>query len=292
MIALRGLTLVTGRFEAAREILKAFAESASEGMLPNRFPDAGEIPEYNTVDATLWFFEAVHAYLLYTGDFEFVKRDFFGLLKEILGWHFAGTRFGIHVNDQGLLECGTPQTQLTWMDAKVGEYVVTPRNGMPVEVQALYYNALRIVEQLCDRFEEPEAARRYAAAANRAQDSFNRLFWSEKTGCLCDVIDGALRDESIRPNQIFAMSLSFPIFTGPLASQALAVVERELLTTRGLRTLSRDHPAYRARCEGDVSSRDTAYHQGTVWSWLLGPFITAYLSVHGRSDAALEKARS
>ena len=291
MIALRGLTLVTGRFEAARKILNAFAESVSEGMLPNRFPDAGETPEYNTVDATLWFFEAVHAYLLYTRDFEFVRSNLFGVLKEILAWHFKGTRYGIHVNERGLLGCGTPQTQLTWMDAKLGDFVVTPRNGMPVEVQALYYNALRITEQLCEDFEEPETAQRYAAAARLAQKSFSQLFWNEKTGCLCDVIDGSLRDESIRPNQIFAMSLSFPIFTGERAAQALAVVERELLTHRGLRTLSPDHPAYRARCEGDVWSRDTAYHQGTVWPWLLGPFITAYLSVHDRSDAALDKAK-
>lgn len=291
MVALRGLTLVTSRFEAARSILQAFADLVSEGMLPNRFPDTGEMPEYNTVDATLWFFEAVYSYLLYTRDFQFVRNKLFGKLKEILAWHFKGTRYGIRVNDRGLLQCGTPQTQLTWMDAKVGDHVVTPRNGMPVEVQALYYNALRVMEQLCGAFEEPETSRHYGAAACLAKDSFQALFWNEKTGCLYDVVDGDRRDESIRPNQVFAMSLSFPILTGERADQALAVVERELLTSRGLRTLSRDHPSYRPRYEGDVWSRDTAYHQGTVWPWLLGPFINAYLAVHNRSDAAREKAR-
>jgi predicted glycogen debranching enzyme len=290
MVALPGLTLVTGRFETAKNILKTFARAVDRGMLPNRWPDAGETPEYNTVDATLWFFEAARALARYTGDYDFVFAHLFEVLKRIVDWHLRGTRFGIHVNERGLLECGEPGSQLTWMDAKIGDYTVTPRQGMPVEVQALWYNALRIMEEFAVRLNDAVGARRFGEMAERAKESFDELFWNEGAGCLFDVVNGEMRDASIRPNQIFAVSLTHPILTGERAVRVLERVERDLLTPRGLRTLSKDDPQYRGRYEGNSWSRDTAYHQGTVWAWLLGPFVTGYLRTHEYSTAARDKA--
>ena len=286
MIALPGLTLATGRPEVARNILLAFARSVDRGMLPNRFPDAGETPEYNTVDATLWYFEAVRAYLAHTGDFEFVRAQLLPVLEEILAWHFRGTRYGIHVDDRdGLLACGEPGVQLTWMDAKIGDWVVTPRTGKPVEIQALWYNALCVIALLRD--DASEATQQAA----RAQASFRQRFWNPARACLYDNIapDGT-PDPAVRPNQIFAVSLHHAILSGSEARAVVDHVQRELFTPAGLRSLSPCEPGYRGRYEGGVWERDSAYHQGTVWQWLMGPFLTAYLRTHPGEPAARGQA--
>jgi predicted glycogen debranching enzyme len=281
MIALPGLTLATGHPEIAKSILAEFAAHVDQGMLPNRFPDAGETPEYNTVDATLWFFEAVRSLLQHTNDFEFVRANLYAVLTDIIDWHVKGTRYQIHVDDDGLLYSGEPGVQLTWMDAKVGDWVVTPRHGKPVEIQALWYNALRVMEKLAAKFKDGKAKRKYAAMADKARASFNQVFWSEGTGCLYDVIGGDDRDASVRPNQVLAISLTHSMLSQDRAASVLRAVERELLTPRGLRTLSPQDSNYIGRYEGDPRSRDGAYHQGTVWPWLMGPYITAYVKTFG-----------
>ncbi len=286
MIALPGLTLVTGRFDVARNILQAFAESADQGMLPNRFPDAGEAPEYNTVDATLWLFEAVRSYVHYTGDFEFVRQRLYAKLKEIIDWHVRGTRYGIKVANDGLLACGEPGVQLTWMDAKVGDWVVTPRSGKPVEIQALWYNAVRVLEDLAHRFGDS-----ISFPAELTRDSFNAQFWNAEAGCLYDVVDGDNRDSSIRPNQIFAVSLHHKMLSPEKARQVVEVVQRDLLTPLGLRTLSPHDEHYHPHYSGGVLERDSAYHQGTVWPWLMGPFLTAYVEVNGRTKQSQRQAK-
>jgi predicted glycogen debranching enzyme len=278
MIALTGLTLATGRPELAQSILREFAAHVDRGMLPNRFPDAGEAPEYNTVDATLWFFEAARALIAHIGGVEWVREHLYPVLADIIAWHERGTRYGIRVDDDGLLSAGEPGVQLTWMDAKVGDWVVTPRRGKPVEIQALWYNALRFMQELA-----PDGGAHYQALADRARNSFLPLFWNEAAGCLYDVADGGKRDGSIRPNQIFALSLTHKLVPADKARRILEVVEQHLLTPYGLRTLSPTDPQYRGRYEGDPRSRDSAYHQGTVWPWLIGPFVTAWKAVHGSS---------
>jgi len=281
MISLPGLTLVNGRWEIARSILAEFAAHVNRGMLPNRFPDAGEAPEYNTVDATLWFFEAVRSYLQYTGDYEFVRTSLYTVLKDIVNWHIGGTRYQIHMDHDGLLLSGESGVQLTWMDAKVGDWVVTPRHGKPVEIQALWYNALRVVEHLARRFGQPSVEKAYEAIANKARTSFNEVFWNDESACLYDVVNGETRDASIRPNQVIAISLTNTMVSQERAASVLRVVERDLLTPRGLRTLSPTDPNYIGRYEGGPPSRDGAYHQGTVWPWLMGPYITAYINTFG-----------
>jgi predicted glycogen debranching enzyme len=280
MIALPGVTLVNGRSDIAKDILAEFAAHVDQGMLPNRFPDAGEPPEYNTVDATLWFFEAVRSFLQYTNDYEFVQTKLFAVLKDIVDWHVKGTRYQIHVDHDGLLFSGEPGVQLTWMDAKVGDWVVTPRTGKAVEIQALWYNALRVMEHLATRFNDPQND--YGAMADKARGSFNHLFWNEQAACLYDVVNGETRDASIRPNQVIAISLTHSMVSKDRAASILKTIERDLLTPRGLRTLSPADPNYIGRYEGGPSSRDGAYHQGTVWPWLMGPYITAYTKTFGR----------
>ncbi len=297
MIALPGLTLVTGRFDIARQILEAYAQSVDQGLLPNRFPDASETPEYNTADATLWFFEAIRAYLHYSGDEKFVRQQLYPILKDIIDWHVRGTRYGIHVDADGLLACGESGVQLTgsnltWMDAKVGDYVVTPRTGKPVEIQALWYNALCIMEEFGRRFGDPSSESLCASLAIEASASFNKRFWNESTGCLYDVVENGHADGSLRPNQIFAVSLPHSMLPPEKARSVVETVQTELLTPLGLRTLSRHDPRYRARYEGGVTERDTAYHLGTVWPWLMGPFVTAYMKVNQRSEAARQQAET
>jgi predicted glycogen debranching enzyme len=282
MISLPGLCLATKRFAEARDILAAFAGSASQGMLPNRFPDAGEQPEYNTVDATLWFFVAVRAYLLATGDEPFVRDKLLPVLEDILRWHDKGTRFHIHCDEDGLLFAGEPGVQLTWMDAKVGDWVVTPRTGKPVEINALWYNALAILAELRTKFNCPgiEALQTRAAAVKKR---FAEVYWNESAGCLFDVIHNGDKDPSIRPNQLFAVSLPFDLLPESLALRVLKVVEQKLLTPVGLRSLAPGSAGYRPHYEGGVHSRDGAYHQGTVWLWLLGPYITALVRLRGEA---------
>lgn len=291
MIALPGLTLATGRYGVARHILATFAGAVDAGMLPNRFPDYGEAPEFNTVDASLWFFEAVRAYLSYTGDYKFVRESIYPSLLQIFHWHCEGTRYGIVCEEDGLLRCGEAGVQLTWMDAKIGDWVVTPRQGKPVEIQALWYNALCVLEDLAGLFGDRVLEAQCSALHARCKQSFQAQFWNPTAQCLYDVVDGDEKDGSIRPNQVFAVSLHHSMLE---ATQAEAVVERlrrELLTPMGLRTLCPRDPRYRGVYTGGVWERDSAYHQGTVWPWLLGPFISAYLKVNGRTQKARSAAR-
>ena len=290
MIALPWLTLATGRYDDARGMLLAFAESVDRGMLPNRFPDAGETPEYNTVDATLWFFEAVRAFAAHTEDYDFLRTRLYPVLTDIIAWHVRGTRYGIRMDTDGLLLAGEPGVQLTWMDAKIDGWVVTPRCGKPVEIQALWYNALRTMEDLARASGDQSNVSYYKELAGRARSAFAQLFWNESAGCLCDVVSGETRDGSIRPNQILAVSLFHSMLSGEKARAVVAVVERDLLTPYGLRSLAPSDGKYRGRYEGDPHSRDSAYHQGTVWPWLMGPFLTGYLKVNDRSAKARKQA--
>ena len=283
MIALPGLCLTTGRFDDARSILLAFAECVSEGMLPNRFPDSGEAPEYNTVDATLWFFIAARRYLDSTGDEDFLREQLLPVLRDIVSWHERGTRHNIHVDDDGLLTAGSEGDQLTWMDAKAGDWVVTPRHGKAVEINALWFNALTILSGLEQRWGSQDAVSRLSAAADRVRLRFREVFWDDDSGALFDVVHGEERDASIRPNQIFAISLPHPLLAAIDAEKVLRTVEQHLLTPAGLRSLSPDDPCFIGTYSGGPRERDAAYHQGTVWSWLLGPYITALARVRGEA---------
>jgi predicted glycogen debranching enzyme len=284
MIALPGLLLTTGRPAAAASILRTFARFVDRGMLPNRFPDAGEAPEYNTVDATLWYFEAIRAYMAATGD-DVLLRELYPVLEEIVDWHRKGTRYGIAVDpDDGLLRAGEPGVQLTWMDARVGKREITPRTGKPVEINALWFNALRAMGLFARRLRRPAAP--WEEAAGQVARSFER-FWNAGAGCCKDVIDGPDGDDpAIRPNQILAVSLAASPLPAPRQRQVVDVCAAELLTAFGLRSLSPRDPAYRGRYAGGPAERDEVYHQGTAWGWLLGPFVLAHLRVHGDRAAA------
>jgi len=287
MISLPGLSIDTP--ETARSILLEFSRHVSEGMLPNRFVESGEAPEYNTVDATLWYFEAVRRYLDVTRDESFILERIYPVLIDIVDHHLSGTRYGIHSDDDGLIQAGVPGVQLTWMDARIGDYVVTPRTGKAVEIQALWYNALKVMENLAIAF--GSASEKYGLLAARAKVSFNAKFWNDETSCLYDVIDGENRDPSIRPNQILAVSLKHGILDDRYAIRTFETVRDHLLTPCGLRTLSPTDPNYRGRYGGDIASRDGAYHQGTVWPWLMGPFIDAYFRLFGISESTRNQAR-
>jgi predicted glycogen debranching enzyme len=284
MISLPGLTLTTGRHEVAARILATFAHYAQEGMLPNRFPDEGQAPEYNTVDATLWYFEAIRAYYAVTGDDDLL-RELCPVLTEIVEWHVRGTRYGIHVDPvDGLLYSGEAGVQLTWMDAKVGDWVVTPRTGKAVEINALWYNALRILAGMARHLGEPThcgTMAEYKELADRVQASFGR-FWNDVLGYCYDVIDGPDGDDArLRPNQLLAVSLHCSPLEHAQQRAVVDVCARHLLTSHGLRSLAPGDPAYVGHYGGDRRQRDAAYHQGTVWSWLLGPFVSAHLRVYG-----------
>ncbi len=291
MISLPGLALATGRRDLARRTLETFARHVDRGMIPSRFTDAGS-PEYDAADATLWFIEAVRACRAEGRDDEEFIRDLYPLLLMIVEEHVRGTRHGIQVDRDGLLSTAPDGIPLTWMDARVGGAAVTPRHGKPVEIQALWYNALSFLVGLSQDLRDGFQAGRLASFAARVRESFERLFWNEETGCLLDVVDGSGRpDPSIRPNQLLALGLAYPLVGGRRGEAVLEVVERDLLTPFGLRTLAPSDPRYRGRYEGSPEARDTAYHQGTVWPWLLGPYLDAVLKVRGdtpevRSDAA------
>jgi predicted glycogen debranching enzyme len=291
MIALPGLTLVTGRYDAARSILLQFAQHVDRGMLPNRFPDAGAVPEYNTIDATLWYFEAVRAFLQYTGDYDFVKTNLYPVLCDIMDWHVRGTRYGIKMDEDGLLASNETGSQLTWMDARIGDWVVTPRHGKAVEIQALWYNALRVTESIASAAGDSETANHCAGMAGRAQRSFNDLFWNEERNCLFDTVFGEHRDGTMRPNQILAVSLTHSMLPKDRATLVVSAVENHLFTPFGLRSLAPDDSRYRARYEGDAFTRDSSYHQGPVWAWLLGPFITAYIKASPDPKTARDQAQ-
>jgi len=285
MISLPGLTLVTGRPEIARSILRTFAAFLDDGMLPNRFPEAGEAPEYNTVDATLWYVEAIRAYHAATGDEAFVD-ELFPKLEEIVRAHVEGTRFEIAVDPaDGLLRAGVPGVQLTWMDAKVGDWVVTPRIGKPVEINALWYNALRTIETFARTRGD---AARYDRLAAQAYASFER-FWNDSREYCFDVLDGPDGDDAaIRPNALFAVALEHAPLAPDHHRSVVDTCARLLLTSCGLRSLDPGDPRYVGVYIGDQRSRDGAYHQGTVWAWLLGPFVSAHLRVY-RDPAAAER---
>jgi predicted glycogen debranching enzyme len=290
MISLPGLTLATGRPEIARSILRTFAQYVDQGMLPNRFPDAGEIPEYNAADATLWYFEAIRAYDAATHDDELL-HELFPVLSDIIDWHRRGTRYNIHLDaSDGLLYAGAADVQLTWMDAKVGDWVVTPRIGKPIEINALWYNALQIMATFAHRMGQPEGD--YEAIAHLSQANFHR-FWNPALGYCYDVIDGPEGDDpSLRPNQLFAVILpkatDSPLLTLAQQRTVVELCGRQLLTSHGLRSLgvserqslSTNHAQYQGHYGGNPLQRDGAYHQGTVWGWLLGPWVQAHLRVY------------
>jgi predicted glycogen debranching enzyme len=284
MIALPGLALATGRPELAGRVLRTFARFLDQGMLPNRFPDGAETPEYNTVDATLWWVEAIRATHAATRD-DGLLRDLLPALEQVMDWHRRGTRYGIAEDPgDGLLRAGEPGVQLTWMDARVGDWVVTPRMGKPVEINALWYNALRAMAAFARRLRRPATA--WDEAAERARQGFAR-FWYEAGGHCYDVIDGPDGDDaSLRPNQVLAVSLPESPLTPVQQRRVVDVCARHLLTSHGLRSLAPGDRAYCARCSGDQLARDGAYHQGTVWGWLLGPFALAHARAHGDAAAA------
>ena len=287
MIALPGLTLATDRPEVAASILRTYAQFVDQGMLPNRFPDVGETPEYNTVDATLWYFVALHEVVAATGDLA-LARELFPVLADIIDWHIRGTRYNIHMDEaDGLLYAGEEGVQLTWMDAKVDEWVVTPRIGKPVEINALWYNALRIMADFAEQL--GEASSRYATLAERVAAGFER-FWNEPLGYCYDVLDAPAvhdgHDGSLRPNQLLAVSLPHSPLSAERQRSVVDTCARHLLTAHGLRSLSPDDKSYIGRYAGDRRKRDGAYHQGTVWGWLIGPFVLAHRRVYGDAAAA------
>src|SRR5262245_33556182 len=279
MISLEGLTLCTGRHHEARSILRTFARYVEDGLLPNLFPEGQRKALYHTADATLWYFHALHRYYKVTNDFE-TLRNLYPVVRSILDHHIRGTHFGIGVDgEDGLLHAGAEGYQLTWMDAKVGDWVVTPRRGKPVEIQALWYNALCCMTQWGAVVGEPSD--RWATLAAQAFHSFNRRFWHQEGSYLLDVIDGeGGNDSSLRPNQLLAISLENPILDQSKWQAVVDVVAEKLLTPVGLRSLARDHRDYKPKYFGDLRARDAAYHQGTVWVWVIGPFIDAWLKVY------------
>ncbi len=293
MISLPGLLITPRRLEEARQIIEGFLAHRNNGIIPNRFPDAGKTPEYNTADATLWIFQAVRQWLAAGGDPAFLRDVFYPAAKEIIAWHMRGTHYAIGVDPRdGLLNAGTPGTQLTWMDAKVGDRVVTPRHGKPVEINALWHAALRSMAVWAGRLGDFAAQAEYSEAARRARDSFRTKFWNPARDCLYDVLAPEGPVAKLRPNQIFAVSLPYDLLEPPQQQAVVRIVERELLTPVGLRTLERGDPEYRPRYEGSPRDRDGAYHQGTVWPWLMGPFIDAYLAAFGRTPETLAYCRS
>src|SRR5947209_14355072 len=281
MISLPGLLLCTGRYSEARGLLKAFAAFTRAGLIPNRFPDSGEAPEYNTVDATLWMYHALDRYTATTGDWTLLK-ELFPTLQDIIAWHVRGTAYGIGVDpNDGLLHEGAPGVQLTWVDAKVDDWVVTPRRGKAVEINALWYNALRLLQGWLDEIRGADAAAPVREQADRVYTSFNDRFWMEDRGYLYDVVDGEDGDSArCRPNQLFAISLDHPVLDPSRWESVIGVATDRLLTPVGLRSLAPGEPDYKRQYFGDLRSRDAAYHQGTVWAWLIGPYIDAWLKLH------------
>lgn len=291
MIAFTGLTLCTKRFKEAEEILLTFARYIRHGIVPNMFPDDNMPPLYNTVDASLWYFYAVYQYLHYNPAAEaeaFVKEQIFPHLKEIISAYEKGTDFSIYMEDDGLIHAGSGLDQITWMDVRIGDWVATPRHGKPVEINALWYNALRIMESLCEKFDEDASA--YRTRAEQVKESFNAKFWDSANQCLFDVVDGDEPDDHIRPNQVYAVSLPFSLLPEEQEKAIVALVEKELFVGCGLRSLAPDHPDYHGIYCGALAKRDAAYHQGTAWGFLLGGFFSAYMKVNHHSSSAAENA--
>jgi predicted glycogen debranching enzyme len=282
LISLPGLTLVTGRFEDAQEILLTFERYCHKGIIPNRFSDkAGDIPLYNTVDATLWFFNAILQYLKYTGDYRFVQEKLWKTLNQIVEHHVQGTIFGIHMDEDGLIAHGP---QLTWMDATTVDRFVTPRDGKAVEIQALWYNALKTMQLLAKRFDQGDKAEEYYSMAEKTRTSFSEKFWNPNKGCLFDVVNNVGADSALRPNQIIASSLDFTILGRKKGERVVEAVWKRLWGQYGLKTLPETDPRYIGKYLGDWEHRDSAYHNGTVWAWLLGPFTAAFLKTKNHEE--------
>lgn len=290
MIALTGLTLSTGRYQDARDILTTFARYVHHGMVPNMFPDEGTAPLYNTADASMWYFYAVGKYLDYTGtpeDYAFVQETIYPKLKEIIAAYEHGTDFSIYMEEDGLIHAGSGLDQVTWMDVRVGDWVATPRHGKPVEINALWYHALCLMEEWATRFGEDGS--HYAALAAHAKESFAKEFWNEKDGCLYDVVDGLEGDATLRPNQIYAVSLPHRMLDADKEKKIVDKVYEKLYAKTGLRSLSPDDKEYHPTYEGCLDKRDHAYHQGTSWGFLLGGFLTAYVHVYGTSKEVITR---
>jgi len=283
-----------GMLWEARAVLDTNIHFLNQGLIPNRFPDTGEAPEYNTMDATLWMFQALAAYLRMTGDWRFIA-DRLDAIESIIDWHVRGTRHNIHMDERdGLLTGGEEGCAITWMDARVQDWVVTPRRGKPIEINALWYNALRLTADWCERAGRP--AGRYRAIATQVCESAKVRFWYQEGGFFYDVVDGPEGDDaSLRPNQVIALGLIYPLLEGERARAAIDVVTRKLLTPYGLRTLSPDDSRYQPVYRGDQRARDAAYHMGMAWPWLMGPYLDAHLRIHADPDVvehALEPFRA
>jgi predicted glycogen debranching enzyme len=293
MIALPGLLVARGELDTARDVLRLFLAHRDRGLIPNRFPDRGERPEYNTADGTLWLFQAAHAYERAGGDRAFVLGEVYDAGVEILGWHAHGTHHGIHVDPaDGLLVAGGPGTQLTWMDAKVGDWVVAPRHGKPVEVNALWYGALRLMARWARARGEADAARAWCRRARRVRKAFERVFWNPERGCLFDVVRSEGPDTRLRPNQLLAVSLAHSPLPRERQRAVVDAVEAALLTPVGIRTLAPGEDGYRPEYRGGPFEPDGAYHQGVIWPWLLGPFVRARLRAYGRIPRNLARCRA
>ena len=288
MIALPGLTLATRRYEDAKEMLYTFSRYIKNGLIPNMFPDTGQEPLYNTVDAALWYINAIHQYIKYTSNYQFVQKYLFEGMKRIISAYEEGTINNIKMDDDGLIYAGDSSTQLTWMDAKVGDWVVTPRYGKAVEINALWYNALKIMAYISKRFGYDDS--KYLDISDTVFSSFDDKFWNDKRKCLYDLINENGKDEKIRPNQIFAVSLDFEVIEREKAKHIVNTVRKYLYTTYGIRSLAPIEKEYVGVYEGDQYRRDGAYHQGTAWSWLMGHFITAYVKVNNYSRESKEEA--
>lgn len=289
LIALPGLTLATKRFEAAKDILLSFSRYVKCGLVPNLLPEDGEEPAYNSVDASLWYFEAVKKYIDYTGDYNFIHENIYDALNEIIEAYKNGTLYRIGMEDDGLITAGNERTQITWMDAKVGDWVVTPRHGKAVEINALWYNALKIFAMLTENRGGDGSS--YEQLASKVKESFEEKFWNKEENCLFDVLTNTYNDGSVRPNQIIAVSLSNPVMVGEMAKSVVDKVWKELYTAYGLRSLSPNSKQYVGSYIGDMYRRDGAYHQGTAWAWLIGQFVTAFVRVNGGTKEAKEKAK-
>lgn len=287
MISLPGLTLVTRRFQEAREILITYARQTNKGLLPNSFRIGAAEPIFNTVDASLWFVNAAYKYLVYTGDLDFVRQEVYPALKDIIYWYMNGTEFNIAMDEDGLMNAGSPDVQLTWMDAKVDGWVVTPRHGKAVEINALWYNAVNVLKLMAglfgDEFPCPDLP-------GKIKENFISKFWLEEDGYLCDVISPEGVDRRLRPNQLLAVSLPYPLLTPEQGRRVVQRIWKELYVTYGIRSLSPGECDYRGCYAGDRVQRDSCYHMGTSWSWLMGPFITAYRKSHEYSPASKVQA--
>lgn len=292
MISLQGLALVTKRFDDAKGILKTFAQYVKNGLVPNMFPDEGLEPLYNTVDASLWYFYSVDKYLEYTNtpeEYTFIEKEIFPKLEEIISYYKKGTDFSVYMDSDCLIHAGGGLDQVTWMDVRVGDWVVTPRHGKPVEINALWYNALKVMEKLAIHFHKP--AGEYECLAEKVKSSFIEKFWNEEKNCLYDVIDDKEKDGKIRPNQIYAVSLPYTMLPEDMAKKVTETVLSHLYANYGLRSLSPSDPEYIGIYFGKLHNRDAAYHQGTSWAFPLGALISAYVKVHHYSKESIAFAR-